>query len=155
MMLRRVFPMTGTTPAAAGQAAVSGMLLTGLDKYDFFCFDALLVGATGGTLDVYIQRLVDKNYNSGAGLWLDWIHFPQLGAGASAVDYSVSTVGSTTITKVGQTANDGVTGAPALAANTSVGGHPGDQIRVVAVAGTSTSAGAAITLYVSAFNHLG
>lgn len=149
MMIRRVFTLTGTTPAAAGQAAVSGMALQGLDKYEALTIDALLVGATGGTLDVYIQRLIDP---TGNGAWLDWVHFPQLNAGASAIRYTIGAPSPTTgIVAVGLTQTNGTSGAPALAANTFVGCLPGDQIRVLAVAGVSTSAGAALTMYVSAF----
>ena len=148
MMLRKVFTITGTSKASSGQALV-GSALAGLDKYDYFMVDALLVGATGGTLDLYVQRKLDTD------VWLDWIHFPQLAGGASAIYYSASCQPGNGLTVVGKTADNGTTGAPALAANTIVGGHPGDQIRLVCVAGGGTSVGAAVTVYVSAFNQLG
>ncbi len=118
------------------------MVLSGLGDYDDIRVDAMLIGATGGALDVYIQR------NIGPNLWADWVHFAQLAAGAAAVRYSLmaNLAGSTTIT----TANAGTDATPAvgLAAATFIGGHPGNTIRMVYVAGASTSAGAAVTVYV-------
>lgn len=143
-MRRKVFHLTGTTPAAAGQAAVAGMSQSELDKYDYFMIDALLVGATGGTLDVYIQRKLADD------VWIDWAHFPQLAAAASAIKYTLTPQPSNGAVVVGKSTNAGA-GAPALAVNTFIGGHPGSDVRVLAVAGASTSAGAAIELYISAF----
>lgn len=139
------YVLSGTSPAAAGQAAV-GNVAARLDDYDSFVVTAALIGATGGTLDVYLQRRVD---DAGT-VWADWIHFPQLAAGAAAVKYAAAAlpVPATTATAIGTTANDGVTGAPALAANTVVGGHPGDAVRCVCVAGAATTAGAAVTVYI-------
>ena len=145
MMQRRTFTLTGTSPAAAGQAVIQTE--GGLGAYDWFQIDADLVGATGGTLDIYLQRKLDTD------VWLDWVHLPQLAAGAAAVRYSLTVSSSNTIVAVGKTSDAGV-GTPALAANTSVGGHPGDKVRVMAVAGASTSAGATVTVYVSAFKQV-
>lgn len=137
--------ITGTSPAAAGQAAL-GAIAARLDDFDYFVVTALLVGATGGTLDVYLQRRI---LDDGT-VWADWAHFPQLAAGAAAVKYSAASMppAAATTQVIGTTAADGTTGAPALAANTVVAGHPGDAVRVVCVAGASTSAGAAITIYI-------
>lgn len=139
--------ITGTTPAAAGQAVV-GTVAGGLSDFDSVEVFADLVGATGGALDVYLQRKV------ASGVWVDWIHFPQLAAGAAAVRYSASSRQATgtapvVVGKSGDAGTGGGDGAPALAANTVVPGHPGDAVRVVAVAGASTSAGAAINVYVT------
>jgi hypothetical protein len=135
--------ITGTSPAAASTAVV-GTDAFGLGGYPFVRIDAHLVGATGGTLDVYLQRKVAPN------VWIDWCHFAQLAAGASAVKYSILADSglSTTIT----TATGGNDAAPgvALAAATFVGGHPGDAIRCVCVAGAGTSAGAVVNIYVNA-----
>jgi len=101
-----------------------------------------LQGATGGTLDVYIQYSPD-----GGTTWVDYAHFPQLAAGAGATSrvWSASkNAQQTTLTSVGTGAS------PALGANTIVGGDWGDRLRVVAVAGASTSAGALQTLLVVA-----
>lgn len=141
----KLWTITGTSPAAAGQAAV-GNAATTLDQYDDFSVTASLVGATGGTLDVYLQRRVD---NAGT-VWADWIHFPQLAAGAAAVVYAAAAMPppAATATVIGTTAQNGTTGAPALAVNTVVGGHPGDAVRVLCVAGASTTVGAAVAVYI-------
>lgn len=137
-MSARTFSIAETTPAAA--STVVGGVVSGLGNYQFVRIDAALVGATGGTLDVYLQRLIKP------GSWTDWIHFAQLLAGASAVNYSaIAWHGlSTTIT----TSNRGTDSTPSvsLAAATFLGGHPGDVVRAVYVAGVSTSAGAAISI---------
>lgn len=131
--------ITATSPASAS-TAVAVATVPGLEKFDWFAIEADLAGATGGTLDVYVQRRLANN------LWRDWIHFPQLAAGAAAVKYSVQSGSTTTITVVGggTDASPGV----ALAVNTALGGHPGSELRVVFVAGASTSAGAAQTVRV-------
>lgn len=130
--------LTGTSPASASTAI--GGTVAGLDKYDSFTIDADLIGATGGLLDVYLQREVATN------VWRDWLHFPQLTAGASAVRYCVQPGPNNTIVAVGVGTES--TATPALAANTCVGGHPGTKLRVVLVAGASTSAGAAYSIVI-------
>ncbi len=140
----KTWTITGTSPAAAGQAALGSA--NGLDQYDSFFVTAALVGATGGTLDVYLQRRVD---DAGT-VWADFAHFPQLAAGAAAIKYAAAMMPppASTATVIGTTADNGTSGAPALAANTVVGGHPGDTVRVVCVAGASTSVGATVTVYI-------
>lgn len=147
----KTFSITGTSPAAAGQAALA-IKATGLDQFDSFFITALLVGATGGTLDVYLQRRVTDDGT----VWADWVHFPQLLAGATAIKYSAASLppAAATATVIGTTADNGTTGAPALAVNTVVAGHPGDQVRVVCVAGASTSAGAAVTVHIKGWRPL-
>ena len=134
------FVISGTTPASA--STVIGAVVNGLDRFDSFLIDADLVGATGGVLDVYLQRKVADN------VWRDWLHFPQLGAGAAAVRYSVTTSPgiANTILAVGTGTDSAAT--PALAANTFVGGHPGYAVRAVYVAGASTSAGAVVSILI-------
>lgn len=135
-----VLSITGTSPAEAATAVI-GAPLSGLGKYRAFRVDAQLVGATGGTLDVYVQRKIAPN------LWADWCHFAQLASGAAAVRYSASAavVDSTAITTVTSGGTDS-TPSLSLAAGNFVAGHPGDTVRVVAVAGAGTSAGAAIAV---------
>ncbi|HTJ17815.1 MAG TPA: hypothetical protein VL494_13640 [Steroidobacteraceae bacterium] len=142
--MHRVFTISDTTPAAAS-TAVSTLSVTGLSLFPYLRVDADLIGATGGTLDIYLQRLIKPN------AWADWLHFAQLASGASAIRYSAIACHalSTTIT----TNNRGTDAAPgvSLAAATFVGGHPGDVVRAVYVAGASTSAGAAITIDITGF----
>jgi hypothetical protein len=143
MSAREVFTISDTSPASASTAV--GIAIRGLGKFPFIRLDAALVGATGGALDVYVQREIAPN------VWADWIHFTQLAAGGAAVKWTAFAGPgvSTALTGsygIGTTATPGV----ALAANTFTGGHPGDAIRMVYVAGASTSAGAAVLVYVTA-----
>lgn len=131
--------ITATSPASASTAVAAGTV-PGLADYDWIAVEADLQGATGGTLDVYVQRKLANN------LWRDWIHYTQLAAGGAAVKHSAQSGCDKSLTVVG----GGTDAAPgvALAANAFVGGHPGDELRVVFVAGASTSAGASQTVRV-------
>ncbi len=109
-------------------------------QHGFAQFDALTLymaiqGATGGTLDVYVQ-------NSWDGVaWYDYWHPTQIAAGGAAVKWKWSpTLDGVVYTGfgVGTLASSGV----AVAAGSTVGGHWGDWLRVVIVSGASTSAGA-------------
>lgn len=127
---------SGTTQAAAGTLAHAAV--TGLGAFNSMTVYASLVGATGGTLDLYLQYSPD-----GGTTWVDYAHYAQLAAGAAAVQKVFSVTkdyDEKTITTVGSGST------PALAANTVLGGDWGDRLRVVEVAGASTSAGAVIAL---------
>ena len=136
----KVFSVSDTTPAAA--STVAGDTFTGLGDFDAIAVVANLIGATGGTLDVYLQTSHD-----GGTTWYDWAHFPQLAAAAGAIKYrfSVPSAGDFGPTVIGAGTS------PALAANTVVGGVWGDRMRALYVAGASTSAGAAITIDILAY----
>lgn len=135
-MSAKTLVISGNSPAGAAQAVV-GKAVGGLADYPHLTVHAELVGAAGGTLDVYLQRKVNTNE------WQDWIHFPQLAAGAAAVKYAAAVQhASTAPVVVGETNDAGTTGAPALAANTVAPGHPGDTVRVLAVAGAGAAAAA-------------
>jgi hypothetical protein len=151
-VIRKFFKITGTSPAAQGTAVV-GNVIRGLDRFNWFTIDAALVGATGGTLDVYLQRQValDSADEVTGGVWSDWIHFAQLGAGAAAVKYTLQPGASIDITAVAH-GSDAAPGTPALAAGEFIGGHPGVAVRCVCVAGASTSAGGAVAIYINAFD---
>lgn len=118
-----------TSPTAAGTAANTAA--GGFSVYKSVTFKATITGATGGTLDVYVQHSADNV------VWDDYIHFPQAAAAAAAVSYSYDPALNDSIVTVG----GGTT--PALAAGSVAGGHPMDYLRVLYVAGASTSAGAA------------
>lgn len=142
------FLFSETSPAAAGTAA-SSQPVTGaesanlpggvagfFDDYDAINVVCDLVGATGGTLDVYVQISPDQGST-----WYDVIHYPQLSAGAAAVSYDTPLSNATTTTapqKVGKGLS------PALPANAAVNGAFSDRMRLVMVAGAGTSAGAAV-----------
>ena len=132
-----------TTPSSA-TTSVSTTNFLKMGKFRNVSIYADLQGATGGTLDVYLQCKIDQ---AGTVKWVDWIHFAQLAAGAAAIRYCKSTKdGPATATPVtigiGTTASPGVV----LAAASYTGALQTDTIRIVAVAGASTSAGASIKI---------
>lgn len=126
--------VTGTSPASASTAA--GNTVNDMGAFDTVKVIAELQGATGGTLDVYLQGSWD-----GGTTWYDVVHFPQLAAGASAVVYTTTLALDSNIYTVGKNMT------PALAANSVAGGHWGDKVRALYVAGASTSAGAPVAIY--------
>ncbi len=128
--------ITDTSPAAPGTAA--GDVAGGLDRYDSLTIIATLQGATGGTLDVYLQMSPD-----GGTTWIDYAHYPQLAAAA------VSSIRTWTVSRAAEQKTLTTVGSgtsPALAANTIMGGDWGDRLRALYVAGASTSAGAVQTI---------
>ena len=147
------FVFIETSPNAAGTAtssqpvqgtaswAPAGIAAGGLDDYESIGIDADLVGATGGTLDVYLQQSPDQGVT-----WYDIIHWTQLASGAAAVKYSSPMSQATTTTTV-QVVGRNL--SPALAAGAVVNGAFSDRMRVVMVAGTGTSAGAAVVVRLS------
>lgn len=128
---------TNTSPSSAITAAGT-VLIQNLSILRNIQVDAVLTGGTGGVLDVYLQRLVNST-------WVDWYHFAQLTAGAAAsrrtLDPEKAT--ATTVTTVGSGTS------PVIAAGTLTASHPGDQVRVLFVAGASTSAGASQVITIS------
>lgn len=100
---------------------------------------AELQGVTGGTLDVYIQTLVQNNAPGAVGTWYDWAHFAQLAGGAAlttvASHQTKETINPSVMTAVGKN------GAPILAVNTFVGGAWGEAMRLVYIVGAGASVG--------------
>jgi|SRR5579885_1167592 len=129
--------VNAASPSASGTTAQPAV--TGLGGYRTATIYANIQGGTGGTLDIYIQISPD-----GGTTWIDYIHFAQLAAGASAVT-KIIPISKLTPTTTGIT-TVGTGTSPALAANTVVGGDFGDRMRVVFVAGAGTSAGATQTI---------
>jgi len=126
--------ITATSPASASTAATTDTIAEIAD-YEWFLLVAELQGATGGALDVYIQgKLADT--------WYDWGHFTQLASGGAAVKYMVQPQPNNGAVAIGSGTS------VALAANTFLGGYPGDEIRLVFTAGAGTSAGGAQTVKV-------
>lgn len=131
--------ITGTSPASATTDVV-GNIVGGLQIYDSLQIIAMIQGGTGGTLDLYLQTSVDGTN------WYDYVHFAQLADGAAALTryLSVSRAGQvTTLTAIGSGTS------PALAANTVLGGDFGTRLRLLAVAGAGTSAGASQTIVIN------
>lgn len=132
------FTITGATPATASTTAVIGSSIpdenVAITPYDTLTMEADIVGGTGGTLDIYVQRTFD-----GGTTWRDYVHFPQVAA-ATTKRYSHSPSLDGQIYEVGQ----GTT--PALAAGTSANGKWGSHLRVLAVSGSGTSAAGSVTV---------
>jgi len=136
---------TFTSPAAAGTAAQAAIPIC---RYsDALVVEAHIGSPTGGTLDIYIQETWDVDSNgvvSGSAVWTDVCHFAQSAAAGAAVVYRFTLQTDETI----QTVGTGSTGSPgvALAAGKVCGGPWGPMVRVVAVAGAGTSAGASVSV---------
>lgn len=122
------------TPNAPG-TAVSTEVIVGLEGYASYQMIALMSGATGGSLDIYVQTLID-------GTWYDIIHYPQLAAGAAAIFYNTchsrySANGPTAV---------GTNLGPQLAVGSDLLGVTGGAFRLAAVAGAGTTLGTSIQL---------
>ena len=148
------FTFNETSPAAAGTAASSGYVdnaanyldpgIAGpIDDHDVIEIVAELVGATGGALDIYVQSRANDLEP-----WFDLVHFAQLGASAAAVNYRVSIAQHPQSTISDAPVAIGKDNTPALAAAKSVNGGAFDRVRLLMVAGASTSAGAAVKVRV-------
>lgn len=139
-MTAQAFSISGTSPNSASTAVVGSPVTFDRDV-DTLDVIATIQGATGGVLDLYLQTSEDGT------TYTDYLHFAQLGAGAAAsVKRIIVNRGqpASAITTVGQ----GTT--PALAANTVLSGVTGKYMRLLAVAGASTSAGAAQSISIAA-----
>lgn len=141
MKKRTLFTLSGACSASASTTLVGNSIL-GLDDFDWFQVSATLIGPTGGTVDVYLQRKIDT------GVWQDWVHFPQMSAGTTK-RYVLSAQSTDDITEVGG-GNDATPGV-ALSANTNLGGHPCMGVRMVTVTGSGVSVAATQTIYINAF----
>ncbi len=128
------FNLSFTSPSAASTVAETPLTNLGIFRSGFLL--ATIQGATGGTLDVYLQVTPD-----GGTTWMDWVHFPQKTAGAGATSYGLSISQTTGELNVATVTTVGTGLQPALGAGDYHGGAFGDQIRALAVAGSSTSAG--------------
>lgn len=142
-MSTQTLTISGTTPNAPGNAVV-GVAVGPLDDYDALQVVVTSQGATGGTLDLYLQATF------GDGLWMEYAHFTQLAAAAPA-NTKVYTLSKSDVTSRAGVAIAPLNAnpTPTLAAATVIGGPWGRQFRLVAVAGVGTSAGAAqtVTIY--------
>jgi len=137
--------ITATSPAAAS-TVVHATTFKGdmLRRAEKLVIDAALLGGTGGTLDVYLQRKLASNE------WVDWVHFPQVTA-ATAKKYTATITGDgASLVEVGG-GTDAVPGV-ALAANTAVNVIPGDEVRIIFVAGVGTAAGASNKITITPYS---
>jgi hypothetical protein len=129
-------PVSDTESYSPNGVAASSDLQSGVELVDF-C--AELVGAAGGTLDVYVQG----SYASQGADWFDLVHFAQLAAGASAVIYRAKCTSHPQATSDAPVAI-GKNLAPALAAAIALQTLGFNCLRLVMVAGSGTTAGAAV-----------
>jgi len=127
-----VFSIGGTTPAAAGSAVIK--TAKNLGDYDAVTVILEVVGATGGTLDLVLESAWGTEST-----WYSLYRVPQLAADAAAAVYKFTVSLGNTVNAVGKNGN-----VTTLTASTPAAGHWGDQIRLYATAGASTSAGAVI-----------
>lgn len=135
------FSITGTTPNSASTAVVgvpAVFAAVAIDMPESIDVLGQLRGATGGTLDLYLQTSVD-----GGTTFVDYCHFAQIAAAASPFNVRF---GASRHAQSSGLVTVGVGTTPLLAASTLVGGPFGDRMRLVAVAGAGTTAGAAITI---------
>ena len=127
---------TASSQLVSGSAGPAGIASGQLDDYVAISIEAVLQGATGGTLDVYIQNSPDMGLS-----WYDYAHFAQMASAAPVIRYVASiAVGAQNLTLI----TVGTNLSPALAAGTVLGGPWGDRFRLVMVAGAGTSVGAPI-----------
>jgi len=137
--------VTLTSPAGASATEIGASTFKGdmLTRAELLVIDATLLGGTGGTLDVYLQRKIATN------TWRDWIHFPQVAA-ATAKKYTLTITGegsSIVETSGGTDASPGV----GLAANTAINVIPGGEVRVVFVSGGGNTVGASNSITITPY----
>lgn len=147
------FVFSETSPNAAGNAASSQSVtntfvglpagvLGFVDDYESLDVAAEIQGATGGTLDVYLQVSPDQGLN-----WYDVIHWAQATAGSAVKYYQAPLSQATNTTAPVQV---GKNLAPALGAGVAVNGAFTDRMRLVMVAGTGTTLGVAVVVRICA-----
>lgn len=131
------------TAAAAGTAALATTFAGGWLKAEKLVIDAKLVGPTGGTLDVCLQRKIATDK------WRDWIRFPQVAA--VTTKYYVATVNGegSAITECGNSTD--ASPAMTIAANTILNMIPNETVRVVCTLGAGTSAAGSVDITITPF----
>lgn len=129
-----------TSPAAAS-TVLSTARAYKLEVCDSLTVIGQLQGATGGTLDIYLQTAHDAaDVADTSATWFDYAHFAQLAGAAAAIKLTWHVNRATAVSTV---TTIGSASSPVLAASTILGGAWGNRMRLVYVAGAGTSAGAA------------
>jgi len=131
-------PGTAVSSAPVTSAAPTLGVATPLDDFDSLDVAAEIQGATGGTLDVYVQCSPDGGNN-----WYDVIHFTQAAAG-SGVKYYQAPLSLATNTTAPVAVGKNLAPALGSALASVVNGAFTDRLRLVMVAGTGTTAGALV-----------
>lgn len=141
-----------TSPAAAGTAASSKPVSSAANYLaagiagpldDSFGMQVTCVcsNPAGGTLDVYVQTSPDDGTH-----WFDQIHFTQFAAGFGGTQVATLSAISQPASAAPVAVGSGL--SPALGAGTVVQGTGFNRLRLVMVAGSGTTAGATVTVYV-------
>lgn len=140
------------SPSAPGTAA-SSALVTGssvlgiaspMDDWEAVDIAADLQGATGGTLNVYLQLSPDAGNN-----WYDIVHWTALAAAAPLAFYqSPLSLATNTAAPVAVGRNLAPSLGPGATAAV-VNGAFSDRLRLVMVAGSGTTAGAPVVVRIA------
>lgn len=142
-----LFDLSASSPNSNSQVAQAP--LTGLGVYRSLDIYMQIQGATGGTLDMALYTSPDLGVT-----WVEYARLHSFAAAAAQITrrWSVSRgQQQTTIQTVSSFLNGNAPpAAPALSADTIVGGDFGDRIRLVFFAGTGTTVGAAQTIKILA-----
>lgn len=136
--------VTSATAATATTAAIASQFAGGwLKSAEKLVIDAKLVGPTGGTLDVCLQRKIATDK------WRDWIRFPQVSAGATK--YYVATISGegAAITECGNSTDNSP--AMTIAANTLINQIPNEVVRIVCTTGAGTSVAGSVDITITPF----
>lgn len=139
--------LSGTSPSTV-TTAVGATSSTQIGMFSTCSVYVAAQGATGGTLDIYIQTLF-KQLNVAPGLWVDVAHLPQIAAAGALTGYTFALTRWSPTTAAIFTPVNTASGTPVLAVNTTVPGVLGYQLRVVYKTGAGTSAGAVQTILVT------
>lgn len=135
--------MSGTSPAAPGTTP-GYTTSTAVGMFNTCSFYVVATGATGGTLDIFIQTSF-KQVNASP-VWVDVAHLPQLAAGAAAASFAFTLTRWSPSSSAITASLNTTSGTPVLAANTVVPGVLGYLLRVVYKAGAGTTVGGAETI---------
>ena len=150
-MRPKIITISETSPSSDAANVPSVGYWGGLSYFDALTINAILAGATDGTLDVYLQTSYDMTPGVAADdpsrIWYDYAHWQQIPASTAPYQVVWHVNRSTAITAEtvsGQLLN------PALGPSTILGGAWGDMMRILFVPGTGTTAGASQTITIIA-----
>lgn len=141
------FAISGLSPTStAGSGPVGGTGISGLQEFSRAAIVATLQGGTGGTLNLIVQTSFDgKHVGDSTKVWWDVAAFAQLASAGAQVNVFVELVrGNSGAAPVALTQGT-------LAAGTVLPNMLGDALRLFAVPGAGTTAGALQSLSVEMF----
>lgn len=141
-MRPKIVTIAENSPDSGAANVPSVAYVGGLSYFDAISIVATIQGATGDTLDVYLQTSYELNpdwpVDHPGRMWYDYAHFQQLADGASPITVALHVNRSTSVTAE-TTIGTGL--SPALGVSTIMGGAWGDMLRILFVPGASTTAG--------------